>query len=189
MTGWCIDKHANTNHMYDTYLPYEFHLRMTAQVAEKYKHLLDDTVDYFTGKREIDRGNEVTVTLQTACLRAVWGHDLIEDCRVSYNDVKTHLGPEAADIVYAVTNEKGKSRSERANDKYYEGIRNTPGAVFVKLCDRIANVQYSKMTKSRMFEMYKKENRNFVVSLGKLKGEAHEYDEMFSYLNSLFETE
>jgi (p)ppGpp synthase/HD superfamily hydrolase len=184
---WCINQHTETNHMYDTYLPYEFHLRMVAHVADKYRHMLDDKVDYFTGVREIDLGNDKTVTLRTACLRAAWGHDLIEDCRVSYNDVKSILGQEAADIVYAVTNEKGKNRNERANDKYYEGIRNTPGAVFVKLCDRIANVQYSKMTGSRMFEMYRKENDNFVVKLGYDDTNTHPYFEMFSYLVNLFE--
>ncbi len=184
---WCINQHTETNHMYDTYLPYEFHLRMVAHVADKYRHLLDDKVDYFTGIRVIDRGNDRTVTLRSACLRAAWGHDLIEDCRVSYNDVKSILGQEAADIVYAVTNEKGKNRNERANDKYYEGIRNTPGAVFVKLCDRIANVQYSKMTGSRMFEMYRKENDNFVVKLGYDDTNTHPYFEMFSYLVNLFE--
>jgi (p)ppGpp synthase/HD superfamily hydrolase len=105
--------------------------------------------------------------------------------RVSYNDVKDALGQEVADIVYAVTNEKGKNRKERANDKYYEGIRNTPGAVFVKLCDRIANVQYSKMTGSRMFEMYKKENINFMIKLGREVG--NPYEEMFQYLINLFE--
>jgi (p)ppGpp synthase/HD superfamily hydrolase len=186
---WCIEQHHNTNHFYDTYLPYEFHLRMVHQVAMDFKHLLDDTKDYFTGEQY--RGpNQDQVTLQDACLIATYGHDLIEDCRVSYNDVKQHLGQEAADIIYAVTNEKGKNRSERANDKYYEGIRNTPGAVFVKLCDRIANVQYSKMTKSRMFEMYKKENKHFTMSLG-LRGDTveypgHEYYKMYQYLNNLF---
>lgn len=89
-----------------------------------------------------------------------------------------------------MSNEKGKTRAERANDKYYEGIRNTPGAVFVKLCDRIANVQYSKMTKSRMFEMYKKENLHFTKSLGFRNDNAefpgHEYFEMYKYLINLF---
>jgi len=191
MQQWCIEQHASTNHMYDTYLPYEFHLRMVAHVANQYKHQLDDSVDYFTGKKEYDRGSDITVTLRTACLRAAWGHDLIEDCRVSYNDVKAVLGQEAADIIYAVTNEKGKNREERANDKYYEGIRNTKGAVFVKLCDRIANVQYSKMTGSRMFEMYKKENRHFTEALGLREGSAvfsgHECYPLYSYLNKLFE--
>jgi len=182
---WCIDQHRNTNHFYDTYLPYEFHLRMVNQVGLKFKHLLDDTKDYFTG--EPYRGpRQDQVTLRGACLLATWGHDLIEDTRVSYNDVKDHLGQEAADIIYALTNEKGKNRKERANHKYYDGIRNTKGAVFVKLCARIANVQYSKMTGSRMFEMYNKENDNFTAQLGWDRKESHPYGEMFRYLNNLF---
>jgi (p)ppGpp synthase/HD superfamily hydrolase len=116
---------------------------------------------------------------------ASFGHDLIEDTRVSYNDVKKVLGEDAADIIYALSNEKGKNRKERANDKYYTGIRNTPGAVFVKLCDRIANVQYSKMTGSSMFEKYKKENIDFMVGLGRRVGNA--YEEMYQYLINLFE--
>lgn len=181
---WCIEQHRITNHMYDIYLPYEFHLRMVNQVAKDFKHLLDNTKDYFTGE-PYNCLRQDQITLQDACLLASWGHDLIEDTRVSYNDVLIYLGQEVADIIYAVTNEKGKTRKERANEKYYEGIRNTPGAVFVKLCDRIANVQYSKMTKSRMFETYKKENNNFVESLGFVKDKTHPLQSMVDYLYNL----
>ncbi len=153
--------------MYDTYLPYEFHLRMVDKVYHEFKHLIESTIE------------------RAICGIAVWGHDLIEDCRVSYNDCKEQLGEEAADIIYAVSNEKGKTRKERANDKYYEGIVATKGAVFVKLCDRIANIQYSKMTKSRMFEMYKKENFDFCKSLGYHHN--HEFVAMFRYLTDLIE--
>ena len=171
--------------MYSEYLPYEFHLRMVHQAAVDFKDLLDNTKDYFTG--EDYRGpKQEQVTLRQACMVAAYGHDLIEDCRVSYNDVKQHLGQEAADIVYAVTNDKGKNRKERAGVKYYEGIRNTPGAVFVKLCDRIANVQYSKMTKSRMFEMYKKEHKDFEQMMGRYTAN-QELEPMFKYLSDLFE--
>ena len=183
---WCIDQHRNTNHFYDTYLPYEFHLRMVNQVAQDYRHLLDNDKDYYTGE---PIGNPIIqVSLAKACMLATWGHDLIEDTRVSYNDVKEHLGQEAADIVYAVTNEKGKNRKERGGVKYYEGIRQTSGAVFVKLCDRIANVQYSKMTKSRMFEMYKKEHQDFELMIGRYT-QNKDLEPMFEYLSNLFENE
>lgn len=164
---WCIEQHRKTNHFYDRYLPYEFHLRMVNNVYEDFQHLLDTELNEYCGM-------------------AVWAHDLIEDTRVSYNDVKNQLNEEVADIVYAVTNDKGKNRKERAGDRYYEGIRNTPGAVFVKLCDRIANVQYGKMTKSRMFEMYKKENSEFIRQLGVGQGTSIKYGDMFIYLNNLF---
>jgi (p)ppGpp synthase/HD superfamily hydrolase len=171
---WCIDRHNETNHMYDKYLPYEFHLRMVAHVCEKFIELIPNL-------------NDGETALRDTVLLAAYGHDLIEDTRVSYNDVKDILGLEAADIIYAVTNEKGKNRKERANEKYYEGIRNTRGAVFVKLCDRIANVQYSKMTGSRMFDMYKKENDHFLTSLGFDLGQGHQLGEMCRYLEKLFE--
>jgi len=168
---WILKQHESTNHMYDTYLPYEFHLRMVAKVVEKFIELIPNLNDGETALRD-------TVIL------AAYGHDLIEDTRVSYNDVKENLGLGSADIIYACTNEKGKNRKERANEKYYEGIRNTQGAVFVKLCDRIANVQYSKMTGSCMFDMYKKENINFMIKLGREVG--NPYEPMFQYLINLF---
>lgn len=180
---WILEQHKSTNHKYDTYLPYEFHLRMVENVGRKFKHLLDDR-EFYTGEVIVNPVSQVS--LRGACMLATWGHDLIEDTRVSYNDVKDHLGQEVADIVYAVSNEKGKTRKERSNKKYYKGIRVTPGAVFVKLCDRIANVQYSKMTGSRMFEMYKKENDDFIVQLGWDDTNTHPYFEMFSYLQDLF---
>lgn len=182
---WCIEQHRKTNHMYSEYLPYEFHLRMVNQVAQDFKHLLDDSKDYYSGEVNLPP-HEIKVTLRDACLIAVWGHDTIEDTRVSYTDVKIHLGQEVADIIYAVTNEKGRNRAERANITYYQGIRETPGAVFVKLCDRIANVQYSKMTKSRMFDAYKRENQHFEQMLGRYT-DNKDLSPMFEYLENLFE--
>lgn len=159
--SWCIDQHRKTNHFYDEYLPYEFHLRMVVQVCKDFINLPDRQ----WGELEI----------------ACWGHDLIEDTRTSYNDCRSALGEYAANIIYAVTNEKGRSRKERAGASYYEGINKTEGAVFVKLCDRIANVQYSKLTKSRMFGMYKDENKVFSNMLW-----VDSYRPMFNYLENLF---
>ena len=165
LENWCMDQHKKTNHFYDTYLPYQFHLQMVVQVFEDFKHLLPK--DLITTEEEEYQNIWVLKDITKGSIRmACWAHDTIEDTRTSYNDVKSRLGVYVADIVYAVSNEKGKTRKERANDKYYEGIRNTKGAVFVKLCDRIANVQYSKMTKSSMFAKYKEENPNFISKLG-----------------------
>ncbi len=162
---YAIQKHKETNHFYDKYLPYEFHLRMVVQVAEDFWLKLND------GSLSLSFGD---------IINSCYGHDLIEDTRCSYNEVKEEYGERVADIIYALTNEKGRNRAERGNDKYYEGIRNTPGATFVKLCDRIANVQYSKMTKSRMFDMYSKENDKFIERIG------NQYPEMNEYLINLF---
>lgn len=166
--AWIYKQHSDTNHMYDDYIPYRFHLEMVERVGRGFLHLVPPT-----------SVKEVAV--------ALLAHDLIEDTRNSYNDVKGALGESVADIVYAVTNDKGKNRKERAGENYYRGIRATPGAMFVKLCDRIANVQYSKLRGSRMFEMYKKENQHFIKELGWGGDGAHYLTQLFEELISLFE--
>jgi (p)ppGpp synthase/HD superfamily hydrolase len=188
---WIIEQHESTNHKYDEYLPYEFHLRMVVEVFNEFKNLLPEKM--YTREEEVHRGlweteDDTLNVIELSC----WGHDLIEDTRVSYNDVKNKLDrygyshPYVADIIYALTNEKGKNRKERANEKYYEGIRNTSGAVFVKLCDRIANVRYSKMIKSSMYEKYKKENEDFMIQLGYSGQPSQPYFSIFYELNKLF---
>lgn len=159
--GWCLRQHEKTSHLYDKYIPYGFHLRMVARVAEQFKEFAPVGVD-------VD-----------VILLSCYGHDLIEDTRTSYNDVKQWLGREVADIVYALTNEKGRNRAERGNQKYYDGIKATPGAVFVKLCDRIANAQYSSMSGSSMREAYIKENPDFLKKLEPLD---ERYKPMVDYL-------
>jgi (p)ppGpp synthase/HD superfamily hydrolase len=159
---WCIQQHISTNHLYDNYLPYEYHLRSVVEIFNEFENLLP-------------------FDLREPCRVACWGHDVIEDTRNTYNDVKKELGEKVANIIYALTNEKGKNRSERANDKYYQGIRNEPGAVFIKLCDRIANVKYGIKTGSRMVEMYKKENEKFIEKLNP----AAELKPIVDYLDTL----
>ena len=98
-------------------------------------------------------------------LSACWTHDVINDCRQTYYDVKKICGEDVAEITYALTNEKGRNRKERANGAYYTGIRQTPYATFVKLCDRLANVKYSKDNGSTMMDVYRKEQAYFKLSL------------------------
>lgn len=159
-------RHFETNHKYDGQ-PYDVHLKMVFDYACKYAYMLPD---------------EEAVMW---CLAASWTHDVIEDCRQTYNDVREALGGAVAGITYALSNEKGKNRKERANDKYYEGIRNFPFAIFVKLCDRLANVKYSKDSKSKMIEVYKKEHTEFIESLIPAGSDKRIYQKMISELEWL----
>ncbi len=143
--SFAIEAHQSTNHLYDQN-PYSVHLAIVVSYAQKYIYLLPEN-------------------LQDDVISACWLHDTIEDCRLTYNDLAQETNTNVAEIVFAVTNEKGKNRKERANAKYYEGIRNTAGAIFVKLCDRLANVKYSKDTSSRMLEVYKNEYPEFIKAL------------------------
>lgn len=154
--------HEEVNHKYDD-MPYAVgHLQQVVNVAKRFNYLIP----------EKDRPN-----VYAAC----WLHDSIEDTRRTFNNIKKETNETIADIVYALTNEKGRTRKERANDNYYKGIRNTEYATFVKICDRIANLEHAKKTKSRMFEMYFKEHPDFLEHLYDAR-----YDDMFNYINELF---
>ena len=163
---FCKSAHANTNHFYDGNLPYVFHLQMV--VNEVIAHLpkaddncFADILKYDFGSASISRAE---------LIMAAYGHDLIEDARMTYNDVlKASKSTIGADIIYACTNEKGRNRAERANDKYYQCIRETAGASFIKFCDRIANVRFGKMMGSQQFEMYRKENPHFMYNVERLE--------------------
>lgn len=179
---WCYQAHSNTNHLYHDYIPYRFHLEMVRAVAMKYRHVAEKI--------------GVVLHVMTA---AADGHDLIEDARKTYNDVRKELcrymhydsATEAADIIFAVTNNTGKTRSERADAAYYNKIQNTKGAAFIKLCDRIANVTFGKLMGSRMVQMYKEENEHFISSIFSTRGGDNIYyiqshQEMINELNNLF---
>jgi (p)ppGpp synthase/HD superfamily hydrolase len=163
--GFAIEAHQKVNHLYDG-KPYSLHLSMVAIYAIKYIDLVPESqYDNMTN--------------------AAWLHDTIEDCRLTYNDVKEVAGLEVAEIVYALSNEKGRNRKERASSKYYEGIRNVPFARFVKLCDRLANVKYSKDTNSKMISVYRKEHENFIESLIPAGSDKRHYQPMIAELEQL----
>jgi (p)ppGpp synthase/HD superfamily hydrolase len=155
--------HADVNQTYDGYLPYEFHLRLTASYAERFGHL-------------VPIANEDVETV----FAAAYFHDALEDARLTYNDLRRllrHLNDEhglevnvdeAAEAVYALTNDKGRTRSERAGEAYYAGIRATKFASFLKMCDRLANVRYSTLFSHRqsMATVYAREMPHFLASIG-----------------------
>ena len=163
--------HRETNHRYDG-RPYEFHLEMVVREAYRFLHLVP----------EADRPTVVA---------AAWCHDVIEDCRQTYNDVVAATSVAVADIVYAVTNEKGKTRADRASGHYYEGIRKDPLAVFVKLCDRLANAGYSQVQGTRMFDRYREEHSDFVWEMSggmshAFGGDETPYPDMVKRLDRIF---
>ena len=152
--------HRSVNQTYGEELPYGYHLDMVVNGIRDFGHLVcareEDLLPLFFGG---------------------YYHDSIEDARLTYNDVlKTARGMMteeqalmATEIVYALTNDKGRTRAERAGEEYYKGIRKTPYAPFVKLCDRLANITYScsgvNDNSLRMKEVYKGEIPHFLASI------------------------
>lgn len=144
--------HTAVNQWYDE-KPYFYHLNKVAEHVIEYLPSI------------IEKEEDILPVIFSA-----YFHDSIEDASLTYNDVKKIANKYmteaqaymAAEIVYALTNEKGRNRHERANDKYYEGIRNTKYAPLVKACDRLSNYEFAKATKSRMVKMYESEMDEFI---------------------------
>ena len=169
--------HASVNQTYDDVHPYAFHLDMVADNVNKYGHCVcaceQDVLPMFFG---------------------AYYHDSIEDARLTYNDVKKialqYMNEEqtfmAAEIVYALTNDKGRTREERAGEKYYQGIRETPYAPFVKLADRLANITYSFRNHNdynvHMVQVYRQELPKFLDAI-----DAHSDDVRFHLPETMLE--
>jgi len=169
-----IKAHQDTNHKYDDYIPYEFHLRMALTIAKRFINL-------------------IPIEHRPVVLAAVIAHDAIEDARMTYNDIKgkaTSCGATKeqatmiAEMVRAVTNDgRGRNRDERMPDYIYEEIKTTFYSVFVKLCDRLANVNYGLVTGGSMPQKYKKEQSYFKEKLH-INGL---YEDMWRELDNLFD--
>ena len=152
--------HDHVNQTYDKTHPYGFHLDMVVDSVYQYGHEVcaeeKDVLPLFFG---------------------AYYHDSIEDARQTYNDVKAtarqYMDEDqalmAAEIAYALTNDKGRTRAERAGEKYYQGIRETPYAPFVKLADRLANISYSfthcNDANAHMKDVYRNELPHFLEAI------------------------
>lgn len=169
---YCKIRHdIEVNQKYDGNLPYSKHLDFVASFAYRFKYLLE----------VYDVENSV---LFEVVLSACYGHDLIEDARLTYNDVKDKAGETVADIIYKCTEEKGRNREERHSERYYLELGSSPIALFVKLCDILANVTYSILTNSTMYYKHKKEHEKTKAYLY-----MPTFKPMFDYLDKLFDLE
>lgn len=172
---WAIDCHAKTNHFYDDGLPYSYHLKLAFNTYNKFKHLLTEEQRVWFGD-------------------AIWGHDLIEDARVTYNEIVANAimcghtkenAKKIAECIRAVTNYgRGRNRDERMPDYIYKEILETEGAAFAKLCDRIANVKHGFVSESTMAKKYSKENAHFkkMIYIPDLEPMWFELDNLFNLI-------
>ncbi len=133
---WCTKAHGAQK--YGPY-PYSFHLEAAENVALR-----------FGFRSYIIR-------------KGIWLHDVIEDVKlsVSYLVLAGH-DPRSVQMAWAVSDGEGATRKEKKAGTY-EKIRTTPGAKIVKLCDRIANVEFSSSAfgNRSKFEMYRSEYAEF----------------------------
>lgn len=173
------------NQKYADIFPYSTHLGFVEAQGEKFIHLVRE------GNVSSDSNSyNKMVSYKNIVRHALIAHDSIEDARVTYNNLIDIINTNefgnykaakmVADIVYCVTDEKGKNRKERKNDKYYQELKENKLAVYVKLSDLAANTLFSKLSGSSMYAKYKKEWPNF-----KKKLYIAEYEDFFNYIENI----
>lgn len=141
----------DTNHYYgkdEDQVLYSYHLAKVFNVTMIFIHLVDH------------------VYCREVVLASAWTHDSIEDHRITRGDLSKALDEGIMDVniaalSFALTNEKGATRADRANAKYYSDMKNVYYADFLKLMDRVANIEEDGDMKSK----YKKEMPNFFEKL------------------------
>jgi len=161
---FAIECHRNVNQLYDG-LPYYVHLQNVVDYVNKFKYLLTE--------------EEYVIAI---C--AAWCHDILEDGNITFNDLKKIVGIDIANVAFLLTNHRGKNRKERANDDYYFGIINDKIALYVKLCDRLANLTHSVIynADTDKLDMYIEEQTRFKEQL--YNGL---FDEMWDFLTHIKE--
>jgi guanosine-3',5'-bis(diphosphate) 3'-pyrophosphohydrolase len=135
---WAFDAHGTQR--YGPH-PYSFHLEAVEAVAIRFGF--------------------GSVKIRKSCLL----HDVQEDTDKTAADMRAvGIEEDVIAISSAVTDEPGANRKER-KQRTYPKIRILRDAVIVKLCDRIANVEFSLATDGRTAPMYKREFAEFELQL------------------------
>lgn len=160
-----INQHSVVcNQKYDKIYPYSFHLDMVYSNCKKFINL-------------------IPTEFRPLILAAAYGHDAIEDARLSYNEIKDKFrSVELAEIIYLCTENRGRNRSERKSIEWFKDLNQNTLAVFIKLCDIMANSQYSFCTSSSMFPKHVQEYVEKVKPLLYTTG----FTPIFDYLDKLY---
>ncbi len=167
-------------------IPYSKHLEAVAAQAMKFYKCFEALPAFskiFPEKLSPAVTQHSAILLEHILITA-WGHDLIEDARMSFNDVKKQFGIIPAKAILAMTEFPGETREERHPKQYWDNILANPLAAYVKLCDIIANVSWGLLFGSSMSKKYKTEwhhrKNSFRVAYP-------QFADMYETLETLFE--
>lgn len=154
-----FDLHSKENKNYGI-LPYSVHLTVTVNNIIKYSEYLNE---------------ELTDEELFVLIIAGFYHDTLEDLSVTYNElhdiflnklnIKISLIDDILTLVKSLSTQKTGTRKERHSDSYYKQIRETKFASFIKMCDRVANLQLIYPYSINKLAMYQKESISFLSSL------------------------
>lgn len=134
--------HFKAGQRYGKDKTYFYHLDMVASNSANYYYRVYKNTDILN-----------FIVIYTAAL----GHDLIEDVRLTYNDVKAVFAKKTTDIIYACTELKGKYRSERHGKAYYKLLQSNFDGRYVKWCDIKSNMYEGYTNGGTMFSKYVKD--------------------------------
>ncbi len=118
---------------------------------------------------------------------AAWLHDAVEDQGVLVSTIAAETNVHVAAIVEAVSDGPGITRHDRKMRPYHL-IPKTPGAVYVKLADRIANVEMCLADEkeercARLLTMYRNECESRVFFQIQSLEASYTEHRMWRYLN------
>lgn len=151
LLNYFYDLHDNKcNHKYDEYLPYSFHLKA-----------VDEAILFFKGCLPNINNAVIYARIVGA------GHDSIEDARITFNNIKQKFNLYIAESIFGCSESTGRTREERKDEAYYKRL-NEAGyiSVYVKLCDIVANTNYSILTfNTKMLEDKRKDFKTLLEKL------------------------
>jgi (p)ppGpp synthase/HD superfamily hydrolase len=127
MEAWITVLHAA-----NTAAQWHVHQRRKGEAAEPYiNHLLEVAllVAQATGGKDFD--------LVIAALL----HDAIEDCETPSSEIARHFGPDVAELVLAVTDDKSLPKTERKRLQVEHAAHAVPRARLLKLADKTSNLR------------------------------------------------
>lgn len=149
-------------------VPYVFHTFHVQQVLYRF------------GYNPFGAGTPEHIKLSEDLSIASLLHDVVEDTDVTLKQIKKRFGKRIASLVNGVTNEDGINRKER-HRKTYPKIKRIPGAIILKLADRIANIETCIATGDGRINMYRKEHNLFEKELR----DGTSNDRMWNYIRKL----
>ena len=129
--------HANANCTYDD-KPYDVHLDMVEEGIDYYETVFLQYVDYLIARKGAS------------------GHDLIEDAKLSFNNVKKASNKRVARVILAVTDVHEENRLLRHLFTMGKTVKDYI-AIIVKMADMRANGSYSKENGTSMYSTYVEE--------------------------------
>ena len=176
------DVERNQKYGGDLKLPYSFHLKMVDEQIKRWLYLIPADAKAYPLNSFSD------ITLRDIAIVGGAGHDSLEGDGLSYSDLRKVFNDRVAEAIFRCTEFRGRTRKERHCAEFLQQLAEDEIAVFVKLCDMMANVKFSLLTNSSMFDTYKKEWPLF-KSITYTEGNnlvTKVYAPMYEYIESLF---